>query len=373
MKQCSKCSSESVVCFCFEGKEMRALCAACSHNHDYSLSTLPLLQACHLDKQCFHSLLQRTHDYHSLLSYFTSLEAQLHSIFLSRLQPQMCQPFQARHQALAAQLQDCVASLRDFTCWKQPLSPITHILIQPNEGVNFAIMQELALDPWIAFELVLGKSHYRPHEQRAAESVRWLAHQHWPMIAAKLVEAKEEAKNEYMRQVMGWADQYLQAELGRFQGKAAEVPYFLRNLPRRCDVPSTNSWRSGFDALLSDTLTRQCTSQEQLHEDQSVPALGQLLAVSCELGLDTRKELALRSLAHCRWKARPGLRVQDLALQAANVLDSVVDRAELAGVFRAVLARDKEEAVLVRSELGPAQLIRLRDLYTPLQFRGELH
>jgi len=227
-------------------------------------------------------------------------------------------------------------------------------------------MQEIALDPWIVFEVVLGKAHSRPHELRVAESVRWLAYQHWSLITTKLREMKEEAKSKYARQVAEWAEQYLKVELDRFQGKTAELPYFLRDLPQRCTVPPTNSWMCGFRALLSDVLTRQCTTQEQSHEEQSIPALGQLLSVSCELGLSTRKELALRSLAHCRWKARPGLKVQDLALQAASVIGPEVDRAGLAGVFRALVVRDKEEAVLISAELGPAGLIRLRDLYTPL-------
>jgi hypothetical protein len=157
---------------------------------------------------------------------------------------------------------------------------------------------------------------------------------------------------------------FLNAELGKFEGKLAEIPYFLRDLELGCAVPSSASWNFGLQALLGDVLTRQCTIQEQSHENQSLPALHQLLAVSSQLKAGNCKELASRVLAYCRWKARPGLKVQDLALQAAYMLGEDAD--ELAGVFRAVGEKDREEVVLLHSDLGPAELLRLRDIYSPL-------
>ena len=366
MKQCcSKCQSHSSVSFSLEGKDTRLLCGVCSHSNTYPLSALPLLQVCHQDKHYFTHMLQMTHHYHHLLRYYVSLEDQLHSLLWQNTTKTLIkQQLQARHCKLSTRLQDCANTLQDLTCWQQPLSPITHLVIKPAEGTDFAIIQAIALDPWRAFELVLSTSPLKPHEIRVAEAVRWLAYQEKTLISAKLKEIQTKAKNEYNRKVIEWAEMFLNSELSRFEGKFAELPYFLRDLELGLVVPCSSSWNIGLQGLLGDVLRRQCTIQEQSHEAQSLPALHQLLAVSSHFKAGNCKELAFRILAYCRWKARPGLNVQDLALQAAYLLGENAE--ELAGVFRAVGEKDREEVVLLHSDLGPAQLLRLRDIYSPL-------
>ena len=359
--QCSKCSNSHANWFTFRGQSMTRLCDACAHPLAYPVYSLPLFEVCNHDQHSFSSMYQLTCDSQRFFHLLISLEDQLHSMLLPHLKgPVLKQQQTQRHSQLSACLQNCASALQDFSCWKQPLSPLTHLVIKPQQTTDFALIQVVAHDPWLLFQLAL--SEFRPAE-RVVVAVRWLACQHWPHITAKLAEISSEMPSQAAKTVVKWAETHLWEDLRKFEGVESEQPYFLRDL--RLPSPSlpTISWKSGLTALLSNALLRQWPLNEQTHEIQSLPALEQLLAISVLLTPAISKHLAALALDYSRWKARPGLDMQHLALLATLLLQSNEELVKLAAVFRALQMRSKEEAVLVRCCESPAELSRLRAIY----------